>query len=235
LTVYKELQADIEAYARALNLGFANAILVSLPRNIRDRIYSYLLARPNTKITVCDGKALRHLRCTGNSMEARNSFWKLPDRKHYYDPLYVGKVVAREVAEMHYVTSTFYFDYHELHLVHNFLAVDRFDCGISPSSLVKNIEVVLDASSTCPCNSASLACSGFATAPMSSTDAIKWCLEQFLGLSARPARIKVIVLLGWANSGKQWIHGRFKVLLAIVIAIVLRTRCLGLHTAFTIF
>jgi hypothetical protein len=168
-------------------------------------------------------------------MEAHNSFWKLPDLKHYYDPLYVGKVVAREVAEMHYSASTFYFDYHELHLVHKFLAVDRFDYGIRPSSLVKDIEVVLDASSTCSCNSAALAWCGLAPAPMSSADAIKWCLEQFFGLSARPARIKIIVLQDWANSGKQWVHKRFSVLLAIVKAFIVQARSLGFRTAFTLF
>ena len=233
LTAPREFGADIKTYARAINRSFARAILDALPRHIRDRIYSQLLLRPNTRITVCDAKLPRQIRCGHNYMEAHQSFWKLPQLKHYYDPLYVGEDFAREVAEAHYSTSTFYFDYHELYLTQKFLTVDRFGYGFKPMELVRSVELVLDPSLTCVCNSNALAHHDLAPGGLSYAAGIQRCLEQLLGLASRSVRIKIIVLGCQARSYR--LRERSKEIYDIVYAFLTHCRERGFRFAVEVF
>ncbi|KAF2676883.1 hypothetical protein K458DRAFT_177569 [Lentithecium fluviatile CBS 122367] len=227
-------RADIKSYAQALNLSFAHALLVTLPRQIRDRIYFHLLASSSRKITVCDGKLPRHIRSACNCMESHRSFWELPALKHYFDPHYMGPVVAREMAEAHYSTGTFYFDYHDLYLMHKFLTVDRFGYSISPKEHIWNIEVVLDAGSTCLCNAAALEHFGLVSTDVSRSDAIRWCLSELLCLTARSVCIKIIIFLNFGKSRTR-LQESFRELLHIIIPFVRRFNELGFRFACGLF
>jgi hypothetical protein len=228
LTIHSVLRKDIKPYARALNLSFAHAISKNIPRNLRNRIYAHLLPSSSSRITVCDGKLPRHLRSPCNVTESHRSFWELPDLNHYFDPLYVGQLMAREMAEAHYSMSTFYFDYHDLYLIPKFLTVDRFGYGLSPKTLVRNVEIVLDTGPLCLCNGVALTYHGFASPGMASMDAIDWCLQRLFALRARAVRIKIIILLNLASPISS-IRARLREFLRLVLPFARQLKALGVR------
>lgn len=115
--------------------------------------------------------------------------------------------MAHELAELHYRTSTFYFDHHELYLMRKFLTVDRFGLQMRPVEFVRNIEVVLDASAACPCIFDALVLHGIESVS-SPDDALRWCLEQLSRLVSTAARIKIIISLHMVGFRKIWLYQR---------------------------
>jgi hypothetical protein len=166
-------------------------------------------------------------------MKSQHSFWQLPDLKHFFDPLYVGQVVATEVAEAHYSMSTFYFDYHDLFLIPKFLTVDRFGYLLSPVTLIKNVEIVLDAGSHCLCNSLALVHHGLADVGMSSLDALKWCLQRLCDLAARPVHIKITIFSNVEESNLR-IYSRFEELIRLVLELIKQFRELGIRSTMSL-
>lgn len=197
LKSFSDVQTSITRYARALNLAFTNTLFRIFPREIRDRVYLFL-SGGNGRITVCDGKLPHLARRPCNCTQTYHSFWMHSNLNHYLDPWYVGPM-AYELAEVHYKMSAFYFDHHELYLINKFLTVDRFGLQMRPVDLIRNVEVVLDASATCSCLCEAVAHHGPASSNMTPNDAILFCLQRFLFLEGKQIRIKILILLHQAK------------------------------------
>ncbi|KAF2245443.1 hypothetical protein BU26DRAFT_68540 [Trematosphaeria pertusa] len=226
----KHLQADVEPYARALCLKLAHSILFALPRHIRAQVYSYVLDSGSPRVTVCDGKLPRHLRssCSHATVQSYDSFWKLADLEHYLDPSYVGPKMAREIAEAYYKAKTFYFDYHELHLLHKFFTVDRFGYGLLPTDYIRTMEVVLDGHYLCRCNRTALAHYGLIPVDsMTSEEAVRWCFEQLFMLNSHVVHIRLIVYL---HEGRRMLQ-EFQEVLHFALPFVRRFRAQGWHVS----
>ncbi|KAF2474449.1 uncharacterized protein BDR25DRAFT_352000 [Lindgomyces ingoldianus] len=197
-----ELRADIEPYAKAICLKLAAAFYVTLPREIRDLVYSYLTNSGNNTdhvIIVCDGKpSFRNRSYCGraDTRTSKDSFWDISVLEYYLNSEYMGLAVAREIAEAYYQTNTFYFDYHDLPLLHKFLTLDRFGYGLVPAGLVRYLDIVLDGDYGCPCNSRALChCDVTQNATITPDKAIRLILEQLLMVKTRQISLRITVYI----------------------------------------
>ncbi|CAI6330526.1 unnamed protein product [Periconia digitata] len=172
----------------------AERMLRLLPHELRNRIYTYAVSVPWEKETICDGKLPLRLRSHCNTTQSHHSFWNPSPLHRYIDPHRFGAQIAHEMARVYYTINEFYFDYHELYLMHKFLTVDRFESGVRPADFVRSIEIVLDESFTCECNANALAFHGrLADGERSPVGAVRKCLEQLLGVTATSVKIRIIV------------------------------------------
>ncbi|KAF1952387.1 hypothetical protein CC80DRAFT_179820 [Byssothecium circinans] len=227
-------RTSVDSPAQSFHLDFAQAILTSLPRELRDQIYTQVLGTGHGKITVCDGKLPHHLRSNCDRMRTHDTFWDTAALRHYVDPVYVGTQMADEIARTFYKANTFYFDYHELYLLEKFLGVDRFGRGYRPAELVQRIEIVLDEYYRCSCNANALAfCGRPAKVEASPADVIQLCLEH-LFLTTSAIHIKFIIF--YTKERKQDLEPR-QSLIEILSPIILRLHAQGrrvslaLHTS----
>lgn len=110
------------------------------------------------------------------------------------DPSRVEKQMVLEIAEIYYATKTFYFDYHELYLMHKFLTIDCFGLNIRPADFVRSIEIVVDENFKCRCNANALFLHKLLPSEHESPEtAIKECLDQLFYLKMNLVSIKIVI------------------------------------------
>ncbi|PVI01896.1 hypothetical protein DM02DRAFT_331889 [Periconia macrospinosa] len=172
----------------------SKAVIELLPRELRDQIYTYVIGVSRGRTTICDGKLPHYLRSICNTMQSHHSFWNPISLHNYIDPSRVDKRMALEIVENYYATTTFYYDYHELYLMHKFLTVDCFGLNLQPADFVRSIEIVLDEAYKCRCNAKALLFHKLLPEQDCSPEtAIQECFYQLFRLKANFVRIKVIL------------------------------------------
>jgi hypothetical protein len=132
----------LKTYAKESCLALCAKLHSTLPRELRDEVYAYV--------------------CTGDSVLV-NSDWGTTsyfttdpiamgcythDRlsaAHYWKTEYIGNDILKEMAEVWYSKSTFTFS--DCTVMERFLMEDRWNTGLSPGNLVRNICVSVNIAS----------------------------------------------------------------------------------------
>jgi hypothetical protein len=126
-----ELGKKLLASARPECLRLATSFHAAMPREIRDRVYSFL-REPELQLGTLLGYT------EGGKDE-------IP---HWFCPAFVGLDFARECAQIHYEETTFLFhedvDFSD---IYSSLNTDHYALGLEPSSYIRSCRVVLDAES----------------------------------------------------------------------------------------
>ena len=134
-----ETQLTLDQFARSDCRKLADLLVTKLPREVRDMVYEHLNKGTEKHI---DSNYFRSTRDPITKYytfdHARQKALHYPE--HFRNEAFVGQVFAREVAENHYLTSTFIFD-DSKDALSKFLDTDEMGLGFAPRLFVANVEV----------------------------------------------------------------------------------------------
>lgn len=138
-----DLDKELYLYAMESSKALCSKIYDQLPREIRDLVYDYLLGCFRIRV---HGNVF-YSECCCREGITPPYFHSQPASKldriadsHYWCVDIVGKGMQRELAEIWYRNGVFELG-HQTSLLQRFLTEDRWGLGLSPSKLIKFVEV----------------------------------------------------------------------------------------------
>lgn len=136
-------QSNLAAYAQSECFHLTTSLIATLPREIRDMVYTHLFTNAQEQIDSSYFASI--LDPVKGYYTFDPSRWKATHYpQHFWDVTYVGDIFLHELAETYYRTTTFIFTDKD-GLLSRFLNTDQLGLGFLPKSHVRNVEVKLNA------------------------------------------------------------------------------------------
>jgi hypothetical protein len=127
-TAENHIKEHLEPYSKAICQPFCKKVAKTLPRELRDQIYEYMITPDYVYV------GPQYLANQGRPCENDKD-------AHFWDASYVGEVMSVELAQTWYRLSLFYFwnKTKNVEVIKEFMASDRWNFGIKPNEHISRV------------------------------------------------------------------------------------------------
>ena len=126
------------------DLGLASRVYSSLPRELRNRVYTFCVQGPyDNEVIIRRAAAVKYsfAHLVREPVGPHSYQWVEDPVASYLENERIGLHVAREMLESYYWTRTFKFSHHNLDLLGTFLDTDRFGLGVTPTQYARRVQL----------------------------------------------------------------------------------------------